>query len=66
MKKRYYIDKGYHNGGKAVCKSTKIPADALDTWVVGKIKLTLLGDYQTVAEAVDVFVRRVLDTLKAL
>jgi DNA invertase Pin-like site-specific DNA recombinase len=61
---RYYIDRGYHTGGKAVCKATFIPADALDAWVVGKVRDVLLGDAKTVEAAVDAFVKRILGSRK--
>ena len=57
---RYYIDRGYHTGGKSVCTTANIPADAMDDWVVGKVKDVLLGGYATVDAAIDVFVKQVL------
>ncbi len=57
---RYYMDRGYHMGGKAVCKSTTIPADALDEWVLGKVQGVLLGENGTIAETTDAFVKQVL------
>jgi len=61
---RYYIDRGYHMGGKAVCKLTSIPADALDAWVVGKVKDVLLGDHEAADTAIDAFVKQVLAGLQ--
>jgi hypothetical protein len=57
---RYYIDRGYHMGGRAVCRLTSIPADALDGWVVGKVKAVLLGDHEAADAAIDAFVKQVL------
>jgi DNA invertase Pin-like site-specific DNA recombinase len=61
---RYYIDRGYHTGGKSVCKSTHIPADALDQFIFGLVHKALLGDHQTVKQAVESFVKKVLATQK--
>jgi DNA invertase Pin-like site-specific DNA recombinase len=55
---RYYIDRGYWVAGKTVCQSMRIPADALDKFVVGKVRDLLLGDQETVDKAVDIFVKR--------
>jgi len=54
---RYYADGGYNRGGKSVCICSNIPADALDTFVVGKIRDILLGDHDGAHEAVDAFVK---------
>lgn len=56
---RYYTDGGYNRGGKTVCALTNIPADALDRWVVEKVRYVLLGDHAGVDVAVDAFVRAV-------
>ncbi|MBN1967682.1 MAG: zinc ribbon domain-containing protein, partial [Anaerolineae bacterium] len=58
---RYYTDGGYNAGGRAMCMLTNIPADALDAWVLQKVRDVVLGDHATVAKAVDAFVRAVLD-----
>ena len=55
---RYYIDRGYQTGGKSVCACTSIPADALDKFIVGKVRDLLLGTQKTVAKAIDIFVKR--------
>jgi len=55
---RYYVDRGYWNGGRTVCEATRIPADALDQFVVGKVRDLLLGDQKTVDKAIDIFVKR--------
>ena len=47
-------------GGRAMCMLTNIPADALDAWVLQKVRDVVLGDHATVAKAVDAFVRAVL------
>ena len=57
VKYRYYTDAGYNRGGKAICVCTNIPADALDAFVVGKIREVILGDHEGAAEAVDAFVK---------
>ncbi len=55
---RYYIDRGYWVAGKAVCQSMRIPADALDAFVVDKVRDLLMAEQKTVDKAVDIFVRR--------
>lgn len=56
---RYYTDGGYNRGGKAVCSLSNIPADALDAWVLGRLREVLLGDEAGVKAAVDAFVAAV-------
>lgn len=53
---RYYTDGGYNRGGKAVCRVSNIPADALDAFVVGRLRNVLLGDHDGTAAAIDRFV----------
>ncbi len=53
---RYYADGGYNRGGKSVCVGSNIPADALDIFVVGKIRDTLRGDSDGATKAVEAFV----------
>ena len=57
---RYYVDRATQTGGKSACIGAFIPADAMDAWVIGKVKAALLGDHETAAEAVDEFVKQVL------
>jgi DNA invertase Pin-like site-specific DNA recombinase len=57
LRYRYYTDGGYNRGGRTVCTLTNIPADALDHWVVQKVRHVLLGDHAGVDAAVDTFVR---------
>lgn len=57
---RYYVDRGYHTGGKAVCRGTFIPADALEAWVIGKVKAAILGEHRNLPEAVESFIHQVL------
>ncbi len=61
---RYYVDRGYHTGGTAVCRSTNIPADALDEFILDLMRQTLLGLHETAKTAVDGFVKKVLAAQK--
>lgn len=54
---RYYTDGGYNRGGRTVCALTNIPADALDGWVIQKVRHVLIGDHHGVDAAVDALVR---------
>ena len=56
----YYSDGGYNRGGKATCIQTNIPLDALDAFVVAKVRDVLLGDCGNVEHAVDAFVTQAL------
>ena len=56
----YYMDRGYHTGGKAVCRLTILPMHAMDNWVIGKVSALLMGSSATVAEAVESFVHEIL------
>jgi len=53
---RYYTDGGYNRGGRGVCVLSNIPADALDGFVVGRLREVLLGRAGDAAEAIDTFV----------
>lgn len=57
---RYYTDGGYNRGGKAICALTNIPADALDAFVLKRVRDSLLGDNECIDRAVDAFVNQVL------
>ncbi|TWU14740.1 Recombinase [Symmachiella macrocystis] len=61
---RSYSDAGYHRRGKAVCKHTNIPADALDDFVVKTIKRLLLADHGKTKQAVDAFVKAAMKPKK--
>ncbi len=41
---RRYMDSGYHMGGKAVCKGYLVPAEPLETWIVGEIRKRIFGN----------------------
>lgn len=56
---RYYADGGYERKGKFACVHTRIPADALDAWVINQVWRVLLGDHRTVEGAVNGFVKTV-------
>lgn len=56
----YYTDGGYNRGGKAVCPQTNIPLEPLDAFVVDRVRAVLLGDYETVEDAVEGFVAQTL------
>lgn len=43
LKYRYYTDGGYNRGGRSVCLLTNIPADALEVFVVGKVRDIVLA-----------------------
>ena len=58
--RRYYVDGGYRRYGLKVCKSTGIQAEALDRWVLGKVRGVILGDAEGTQAAVDAFVRQVM------
>lgn len=53
---RYYIDGGYHRQGKSVCIGSRIPGEALDRFVLDRVKNILLGD-DGWTQGVDAFVR---------
>jgi len=57
---RYYTDGGYNRGGRATCALTNIPADALDAFVVGKVRDVLIGDGEGIEDAVEAFVRQAM------
>lgn len=57
---RYYLDGGYQRGGRSVCGLTNIPADALEKFVVNKVRDMVLGDHKVVDQAIEAFVRSVL------
>jgi DNA invertase Pin-like site-specific DNA recombinase len=61
---RYYVDRGYHVSGRAVCRPTSISADALDRFVVGKIRNLLMADQETTSKAADIFVKRAVASRK--
>jgi hypothetical protein len=46
------------SGGKSVCHGTRIPAEALDAWVLDKVRAALCGDHQGAAAAIEAFVRK--------
>jgi hypothetical protein len=50
--RRYYVDGGYRRYGLKVCKSTSIQAEALDRWVLGKVRGVILGDAEGTQAAV--------------
>ena len=56
-KTRFYKDGGYQTHGRAVCLHTMIDADALDAWVLRRLRVVILGDAATVEQAVAAFVR---------
>ncbi|KPJ77404.1 MAG: hypothetical protein AMS14_00590 [Planctomycetes bacterium DG_20] len=58
--RRYYVDAGYRRYGRKVCKSTSIQAEALDCWVLGKVRELLQADAEGTQAAVDAFVRQVM------
>ena len=55
----YYNDGGYSRGGRSVCVQTNIPLDAMDAFVIARVRDALLGEHKTVKKAVDAFVARV-------
>lgn len=64
VKYRYYTDGGYNRGGKTVCRITNIPADALDAFVIARIRDIILGDHRSTKEAINAFVRSALSNQK--
>lgn len=56
----YYMDGGYHRGGKPVCSRTIIPAAPLERFVIHKVRDIVLGNHKNLAKAVDAFVRTTL------
>ncbi len=40
---RRYLDGGYHMGGKSVGKCYLVPADPLETWMIGEIRKRIFG-----------------------
>ena len=57
---RTYRCTGYHRYGKCVCGLVNVPAPALETFVLQAIKRVFLGNHETVAKAIDAFVKTVL------
>ena len=57
---RYYSDGGFRAKGLAVCRSTQLRADELEAWALGKVRDMIFGDAETMAAAVDMFVKSVL------
>ncbi len=55
---RYYVDGGYRSQGVKVCRSTSIPAVALDEWVVSQLQA--LVRKEDTSDAVERFVEAVL------
>jgi len=53
---RYYVDAGYRAQGIKVCRSTSIPTEALDEWVLAQLRILMLADGDAVSEAVDGFI----------
>jgi len=50
----------FSRGGRTVCPQTNIPLEPLDAFVVDRVRAVLLGDYETVEEAVEGFVAQTL------
>ena len=36
-RKRYYMDSGYHAGGKSVCRCSYVPAEQVEGWIIDKV-----------------------------
>lgn len=64
LRRGYYVDAGYRRYGPKVCKSTSIQAEALDRWVLGKVRQVILNDAEGTEAAVDAFVETVLSQQK--
>jgi len=64
IRRGYYVDAGYRRFGPRVCKSTSIQVQALDRWVLGKVRQVILNDAEGTGAAVDTFVRAVLSQQK--
>jgi DNA invertase Pin-like site-specific DNA recombinase len=60
QRRRHYSCRGYHGGGSAVCMSTRIPADALDEWVIGHVRRAMLGDCDGAQAVIESFIRQAL------
>lgn len=64
IRRGYYVDAGYRRFGPKTCKSTSIQAEALDRWVLGKVRQVILNDAEGTKAAVDAFVRTVVSQQK--
>lgn len=64
VRRGYYVDAGYRRFGPKVCKSTSIQAEALDRWVLGKVRQVILIDAEGTRAAVDAFIQTVLSQQK--
>lgn len=64
LRRGYYVDAGYRRYGPKVCKSTSIQAEALDRWVLGKVRQVILNDVEGTQAAVDAFVQACLSRRK--
>jgi DNA invertase Pin-like site-specific DNA recombinase len=42
-RKRYYMDSGYHAGGKSVCRCSYVPAEQVEGWIIDKVAEKMLG-----------------------
>jgi len=57
---RTYVCSGYHRYGRSVCAFNTVPGPALDVFVLEAIKRVLMGNRETVAQAVEAFVKTVM------
>jgi len=64
LRRGYCVDAGYRRYGPQVCKSTSIQAEALDRWVLAKVRQVILNDAAGIRAAVDAFVQTVLSQEK--
>jgi len=53
---RYYVDAGYRAQGIKVCRSTSIPVEALDEWVLERVREILPHDAKARKAAIQQFV----------
>lgn len=56
---RYYVDAGYRAQGIKVCRSTSIPVEAIDSWVLARLRQLLPTD----AKARNVAIKQFLDAM---
>ncbi len=60
VRRPYYVDAEYRRFGPKVCKSTSIQAEALDQWVLGKVRQVILNDAEGTQAAVDAFIEQIM------
>lgn len=62
---RYYVDAGYRAQGIKVCRSTSIPTESLDEWVLAQLRNLMRADGDAVREAVDAFIEAAMKESRA-